>query len=90
MVTPGWISLGPSGIGSVVVGGVVVEGGGGVVGVVSSADAIGTSSTKRATEQARTAAVASRRIGLSVARRLVGVGERIVRSRRVRRCAGRW
>ena len=66
IVTPGWISFGPGGgDGSVVVGGGSVVVGGAVVvgGVVSSADATGASAMKSATEQGRTAAVASRRIG---------------------------
>ena len=66
------MSFGPGGgDGSVVVGGGSVVVGGAVVagGVVSSADATGTSAMKSATEQGRTAAVASRRIGAECIRR---------------------
>ena len=78
MVTPGWIRRGTRtwderdgivGVVAVAGGSVVVVGGLVVVdGVVSSAAAIGASRTKSTTEQGRTAAVASRRIRLSVSR----------------------
>jgi hypothetical protein len=57
IVTPGWMSFGPRGTGTVVVGGAVVVSPGAVVvvgavvvdGVVSSAAAIGASTMKSAT-----------------------------------------
>ena len=98
IVTPGWISFGPRGgtarrdrrrssrspaARSSSAGAVVVDG------VVSSAAAIGASTMKSATEQGRTAAVASRRIGLSVSRALVGGSERTVMCGSPRRSADR-